>query len=236
MRVFACHKERVVFEPRTRAPAKIFERAALSGRARRKEIIGRATQNRHLEINAASEVDGVFGEIGRANKVGFGQQSPIAQALETDQKRVAGERREALIRRVAIPRWVNRQNLPNFLPSSREEVGKLISVRAQIANAMASGQRRKVQQNSTTTGKPHSVTIRKTKRLGQGAESRTLAVFYRWPKALRFAYYAQLSRCRPHLNCHRIEHGKELAEPITNLGRLEQPNQHVKTVDKGINS
>jgi hypothetical protein len=43
-------------------------------------------------------------------------------------------------------------------------------VRTQIANAMASGQRRKVQQNSTTTGKPHSVTIRKTKRLGQGVE------------------------------------------------------------------
>src|SRR5262249_13044707 len=65
--------------------------------------------------------------------------------------------RESLVRRVSITSGVERQNLPELLPGSNQEINKFIGSRTEISDAIRPGQRRYVQKNSAATGKFHLV-------------------------------------------------------------------------------
>ena len=90
------------------------------------------------------------------------EQTLIAQALKTQQQRVAGKSGEALVRRIAVSGGIQRQHLPQLLSSGDEEVREFVSAGAKITDAEATGQRSEVEQDSTTSRKFHSVTIRRS--------------------------------------------------------------------------
>jgi hypothetical protein len=96
------------------------------------------------------------------------EQTLITQALKTQQQRVAGKSGEALVRRIAVSGGIQRQHLPQLLSRSQEEVCEFVGAGAEIADAEAARKRSEVEQNSTTSRKFHSVTIRRSAASGQG--------------------------------------------------------------------
>ena len=102
-------------------------------------------------------------------QIRFVKQAKFPQTLETEQHRVAGKGGEALVRGIGVPGRIQRQHLPQLLSSGEEEVGEFVGARAEIPDAEGAGQRREVQQDSTTSRKFHSVTIRRSATSGQGA-------------------------------------------------------------------
>ena len=76
------------------------------------------------------------------------QQPVVDQGVRADQQLVAGERRQALIRRVAIPGRSQRQRLPPALPGLVEAVHPCERGRPEIADAVGGRQRRDVQQHA----------------------------------------------------------------------------------------
>jgi len=54
---------------------------------------------------------------------------------------------------ISIARWAQWQHLPYFLSGLGQELDKLVSRLSQVADAMATRQRRDVQKDSTTTRK-----------------------------------------------------------------------------------
>ena len=87
------------------------------------------------------------------------EQALFLQAFKTEQHRVAGKSGETLVRGVAIPGGIQRQHLPQLLSGCGKEISEFVGARAEIADAETTGQRSKVQQDSTTTRDFHAVTI-----------------------------------------------------------------------------
>ncbi len=75
----------------------------------------------------------------------------LHKQVQVDEVRVARERRKALIRRIAVARGTERQELPVFLPCGGKETGKLIGCLAQRADAVGRGERRDRHQNAGGT-------------------------------------------------------------------------------------
>src|SRR4030095_10792197 len=73
----------------------------------------------------------------------------ISEVVKADEERIAGERREALIRRVAVARGSQREDLPDALPSVREERHKLTRRRTEVTNSETSRQRRRMKEHTT---------------------------------------------------------------------------------------
>src|SRR5579863_8992320 len=92
-------------------------------------------------------------EPGSAGQVLSRKQPLFAERIQVEQERIAGECREQLVRRVPISRRPERQYLPDLLLRLRQKLHKLIRRTSQIANAMAAGQRRNMQEYSTRPGK-----------------------------------------------------------------------------------
>ena len=80
------------------------------------------------------------------------QPAALDQLLRVNQIRIARKRREALIRRVSVPRRAKRQNLPVFLPRLFEKVHKRVSLFAEVSNAVF---RRDMQQDSAASFHNH---------------------------------------------------------------------------------
>jgi len=57
------------------------------------------------------------------------EKSQIAQALKTQQLRVAGKSGEALIRRIAVSSGIQWQHLPQRLSGGEEEVSEFVGAR-----------------------------------------------------------------------------------------------------------
>src|ERR1039458_1294629 len=112
VRIFACHEERVVVEPRTGALTKMVEGGTVGAGTVGKENLRRPAQSRHLEFDHGSVVDEVFGKWRRLCQFRSLKQALIAQALKTKQHRVAGKRGKALVRRIAVSSGIQRQHLP----------------------------------------------------------------------------------------------------------------------------
>ena len=60
----------------------------------------------------------------------------LHERVETDQQRIAGESREALIRRVPIASRAQRQNLPDALAGIAQKVGEAMCLGPQFADAV----------------------------------------------------------------------------------------------------
>src|SRR5207237_1820 len=76
------------------------------------------------------------------------QQFILDQPVRTDEQRVPGERRQGLIRRVAVTGGTERQRLPPALAGFVKAVDPRQRRRSHIADAVRRGQRRDVQQQA----------------------------------------------------------------------------------------
>jgi hypothetical protein len=89
------------------------------------------------------------------------EKSLIAQAFETDEKRVAREGREALVRGVAVSGGIEREHLPELLSGCGKKVSKFVGAWAEIADSEASGKGSEVKEDATTAREFHLVRIRR---------------------------------------------------------------------------
>ena len=96
------------------------------------------------------------------------EQALIAQALKADQQRVAGKGRETLVWGIAVSGRIQRQHLPHLLSGGDEKVREFVGAGAEISDAEGARKRSEVEQNSTTSRKFHSVTIRRSAASEQG--------------------------------------------------------------------
>src|SRR5216684_1945304 len=168
VRVFAGHEERVVIEPRTGIFTKAVEGRTVGTGTVGKENLRRPAQGRHPEFDHRSILDRVFGKRRRLSQVGRPEQTLIVQALKTEQQRVASKSGEARVRRIAIAGGVQRQHLPQLLSGGNEEICEFVGAGAEISDAEGTRKRSEVEQNSTTSRKFHSVTIRRSAASEQG--------------------------------------------------------------------
>src|SRR4051794_40842711 len=109
-----------------------------------------------LEWHHRAEVDAVFRKERQIGKQMARKPSVIRQTVEADQVRVSRKRRESLVRRLCVARGVQRQHLPDAHPGATKVVGEAITFGTKVADAVRSGKRRRVKQNSARTWKFHS--------------------------------------------------------------------------------
>ena len=147
VRALQGHEEAEVVEP-----GRLRVREGLEGlAARRRRLLLECgeglRQERLLELDHGPEVDLSRRELGPLLQVGSGQQALLAQAVEGDEQRVARERREALVGRVAVAGGAEGEDLPEGLAGLRQEVqegGRLVP---QLTDAVGAGQRRGVEED-----------------------------------------------------------------------------------------
>ena len=75
------------------------------------------------------------------------------QIVEADEQRVAREGREALIRRVAVAGGAERQHLPEALAGRGQRIDEVESAGAEVADAEAARQGRRVEEHAARAGK-----------------------------------------------------------------------------------
>src|SRR5262249_47006875 len=120
---------------------------AQATRAARLKIAPGLMEKRALERNDGAVIDALRGKGGLRH--GRGIQQPILdQKLRTDQLRIAGESREALIGGMTVARWTEREDLPPLLPGVDQPLDPVACGGAQIADAVRARQRRRVQKHS----------------------------------------------------------------------------------------
>jgi hypothetical protein len=81
-----------------------------------------------------------------------GEQAFFHQTFQTDEQRITGECREALIRRVAVTCGAERQNLPQSLSGVLQKIDEAAGFEAEIPDPETTGQRGRVQQNAAGPG------------------------------------------------------------------------------------
>jgi len=81
-----------------------------------------------------------LGKRRRLRQIGRLEQALIAQALKTEQQRVAGKSGETLVRGIAVSGRIQRQHLPHLLSGGEKEVRELVGTGAKIADAEAARQ------------------------------------------------------------------------------------------------
>ena len=104
----------------------------LAPRGRRLLLEGGAgpREEGRLPLDDRPEVHLPLREVRPLLQVRRGEEALVAQAVERDEEGVAGEGREALVRRVAVAGGAEGQDLPEALPGLREEVEELRRPRA----------------------------------------------------------------------------------------------------------
>ncbi len=126
---------------------------------RRRRLRVEASERAHQEFTTRRdhviEVAGPHGQRREWLEVAWLEPAVLHQALRADEQRIAGHRREALVRRVSVTRRTERQYLPHALTGLLEEVEKPMRLDAEIADAVAPGQRRRVQQQTAHSWGEH---------------------------------------------------------------------------------
>ena len=123
------------------------------------ESAGRPLQQPELERDHLAIIHPILRKGRQVFQVIRFQQSPFQKRLQIDQQRIAGEGREALIRRIAVAGRPQGQHLPQRLPAGGQEIDELVRARPQIADAETARQRRGVQQDATCTGEHHGLSL-----------------------------------------------------------------------------
>ena len=100
-------------------------------------------EERELVGNDPLEVDAVRRKI------------TAATPRHVDHERVAGEGREALVRRVAVAGGAEREHLPDLHSRLGEEIEKAVRFRTQFTDAVGAGKRGRVKENACRAGKGH---------------------------------------------------------------------------------
>ena len=98
-----------------------------------------------IEIDLAWNFGDLFNRIGR-------QQTVLHEPLRRDQQRIAGIRREASVRRVAVARRVQWQHLPDAQTGLLCPIEKCEQLVAEVADAVAAGERRWMQEDAGGAG------------------------------------------------------------------------------------
>jgi hypothetical protein len=139
--LFQRHEEREVIQP-GRVPRRDPPHPAVCLESRKS-----AAQQGVLVADHRTEIDARRREIGQIVQISRRQQPVAHQPVGADQQRIARERRERLVRRVAIPRRPERQHLPQPLPRRAQKPQERPRLVPQFADAVAPRQRGRVQQN-----------------------------------------------------------------------------------------
>ena len=128
-------EQRIVVQPVGMVIAKVFEvRAQVRSRAGAEVLPCRLEQG-ELEALDGVEVDG-RGRKGAARAVGRPHQSVLDQPVGADQERVAGKRRQRLVRRIAVAGGTQRERLPPALPRLVKPVHPRHGRRTDIADSV----------------------------------------------------------------------------------------------------
>ncbi len=111
----------------------------------------RSAQPVELELLGVPELDHVRrerwpGEIARR------QPAPLDQRFERDQQWSPGERRPGRVRRVAESDRTERHHLPDALARGLEHIHEAVGCRAEVAGAVRSRQRGRVEQDASGAG------------------------------------------------------------------------------------
>ena len=116
VRALQRHEEREVVEPRRVALHERLE--GLAPRGRRLLLEGGAgpREEGRLPLDDRPEVHLALREVRPLLQVRRGEEALVAEAIERDEEGVAGEGREALVRRVAVAGGAEGQDLPEALP------------------------------------------------------------------------------------------------------------------------
>ena len=139
-------EERVVVKPGCLLFAEIPESVAFSLFL---EVLPRTLQMLLLERPRPLIIDESGRTVGRRLHVTRREQSVVDEHVERNEHGIARERRRRLIRRIAeIADGAQRQNLPDLLPGSGEEIDEAISVAAKIADAVLRRQGRRMKQDA----------------------------------------------------------------------------------------
>ena len=144
---FERHEHRVVVEPLGLRSTPGRERDAVIGAGVGQETCARLTQLREPPrhdtlIGHARGVEAAGGQHRRA------QPAARDERLECHHQRAAGERRDALVGRVAGADRRGRQQLPQALAGRDQPVDEVKRLGAEIADAVRAGQRGDVQQHT----------------------------------------------------------------------------------------
>ena len=132
------HEERVVLEPCVLARAELFELVA----ARIEQTPHGMAKHAETLLVQQAVIDARRVAPPRDRLVLTRLEQPlVAQVIEVDEVRIACERRARLIRRVAVARRADRQQLPDRLPGRNEEIYEGARLGTERAHAPRRGQR-----------------------------------------------------------------------------------------------
>ena len=109
---------------------------------------------RQLLLDSCSKVTGPIVPGQTLNALGS-DPALFDQPFKADQRGVAGKGRECGVRRASVPRWTQRENLPQALLGRHEEVHKAIRRWPKVPNAPVRRQRGDMQQHTGDTFRVH---------------------------------------------------------------------------------
>ena len=108
-------EQRVVVEPRPLGIGELVERLAERGGRPAGEPRRHLVEQARSRPDHAPEIDVVGGQLRQRREAGVVHESGLAETIQRDQQRVAGERREGLVGRIAVAGRPEGQHLPEPL-------------------------------------------------------------------------------------------------------------------------
>src|SRR5579862_8366901 len=156
---FACHEEREIVQPLPAVVAKGIEGAAVGSGSVRKERLGGFVEESLLKFNYAAERHLLVWETRRIHQVLRRQKAILTKSRQIDEQGISGECRKALVRRIAVSGWTQRQHLPDLLSGAGQKIDELASRFSEITDPMRAGQRRDMKKDSTAAGEDHPLNV-----------------------------------------------------------------------------
>src|SRR5580700_9690421 len=132
-----------------------FEFLAISRRAV-PEVFKCLLQQRTLPRDHRAEINDIIGKLRLTREIQCIEITALHQAIDTDQQRVAGERRKALVRRIAVTGRPERQDLPDVLSRVAQEVGEGMRLLTELADTIGAGKGSGVQQDTAGSREVHA--------------------------------------------------------------------------------
>ena len=147
-------EEGVVVEPRPLRIGELVEPLAELGRGLPRKCCRHLVEQARPRADHSPEVDVVFGKPRQRVEPAIIDEPRIAEIVERDHQRIARERGERLVGRVAVAGRPEREHLPETLRHARETVEPAMRLRADLTDAVPAGKRGGMKQDAggTTAG------------------------------------------------------------------------------------
>ena len=126
-------------------------------------------EQRALELDERAEIDPVPGKGVCSVEISLAQKPQLLQFLKAQQKGVSRERGEALVRRIAVARGPEGEDLPEALAGLRQHIEEADRLRTELSDAMRAGQAGRVQQDARRARAQGSTPPAERERWGRGA-------------------------------------------------------------------